>query len=175
MFLRWRLGLAAAVLFISVAASGQTVAPPPEARASERLEKTWRSHGAPAMSEAVASGGRLVFSQGKGLADLENLVPATGITVYGIGSVSKVITAVAVMQLVEKGSVRLEDSIRTYVPSFPEKESPISLRHLMTHTSGIRHYRDGDFPGTEDNENVEPYASLEEAIAIFKDDRPTAT
>ena len=63
---------------------------------------------------------------GRGFADLENLVPADGTTVYDIGSVSKVLTAVAVMQLVEQGKVRLDDSIRAYVPSFPDKGAPIT-------------------------------------------------
>jgi serine beta-lactamase-like protein LACTB len=144
--------------------------PPPEARASERLEATWRSHGAPGMSAAVVVKGRIVFSSGRGFADLENLVPATAVTVYDIGSISKVLTATAVMQLVEQGMVRLEDPIQKYVPSFPDKGAPITLKHLMTHTSGIRHYRPTDFPGTEDNENMKPYKSIEDAITIFKDD-----
>ena len=165
-----RLLAACLVLGLPAGASAQPAFPPAAARAAERLEATWRSHGAPAFSEAVASQGRLVFSDGRGFADLENLVPANGTTVYGIGSVSKVVTAVAIMQLVEQGKVRLDDSIRAYVPSFPDKGAPITIRHLMTHTSGIRHYRDDDFPGTPDNENVRPYTSLEAAIAIFRDD-----
>jgi serine beta-lactamase-like protein LACTB len=145
-------------------------APPPVARAPARLQENWRSHGSPGVSEAVASGGRIVFSAGAGYADLESLAPATGATVYDIGSVSKVQTAVAIMQLVEKGKLRLEDDIRTYVPSFPDKGVPITIRQLMTHTSGIRHYRDTDFQGTPADENVRRYASIEDAIAIFKDD-----
>jgi CubicO group peptidase (beta-lactamase class C family) len=170
MSLERRLGIACIALALSGGASAQPSSPPDLARAAERLEATWRSHGAPAFSEAVSQGGRLVFSEGRGFADLEHLVPATGATVYDIGSVSKVQTAVAVMQLVEQGKVRLNDPIQAYVPSFPDKGTPITIRHLMTHTSGIRHYRAGDFPGTPDNENVRPYTSLEAAIAIFKDD-----
>lgn len=155
-------------LALAGAAAAQTPSPPASARAAQRLEATWRSHAAPGMSEAVSQDGRLLVSQGRGFADLENLVPATGTTVFDIGSVSKVLTAVAVMQLVEQGKVRLEDPIRTYVPSFPDKGAPVTIRHLLTHTSGIRHYRDSDFPGG--NENMKPYASIEAAIAIFKDD-----
>lgn len=165
-----RLSLVGFALALSAEAPAQTAAPPAVARAAERLDSTWRSHEAPAFSEAVGLDGRIVFSAGRGLADLENRVPADGTTVYDIGSVSKVQTAVAVMQLVEQGKVRLDDPIQAYVPSFPDKGAPITVRHLMTHTSGIRHYRDTDFPGTPDNENVRPYESLEAAIAIFKDD-----
>jgi len=145
-------------------------APPPEARAAARLDATWRSHGSPGVSVAVADRGHIVFGSGAGYADLESLSPATSQTVYDIGSISKVHTAVAIMQLVEQGKVRLEDDIRKYVPSFPDKGSPITIRNLMTHTSGIRHYKDTDFQGTPADENVRRYASIEDAIAIFKDD-----
>jgi CubicO group peptidase (beta-lactamase class C family) len=66
--------------------------------------------------------------------------------------------------------VGLDDPIQKYVPSLPDKGAPITLRHVLTHTSGIRHYRSTDFPGTGDNENMRPVASLEEGIRIFKDD-----
>lgn len=166
------------VLVCSVAPSvlGQTptptpvAAPPPVARAAARLQETWRSHGSPGVSEAVADHGRIVFSSGAGYSDLESLAPAAGATVYDIGSVSKVNTAVAIMQLVEKGKVRLEDDIRAYVPAFPDKGATITIRNLMTHTSGIRHYKDADFQGTPADENVRRYASIDDAIAIFKDD-----
>jgi CubicO group peptidase (beta-lactamase class C family) len=159
---------AAAVLSLAAALAGYPESP--EARAEARLESTFNSHRAPAMTEAVASQGRIVFSRSRGLADVENQVPASAATVYDIGSVSKVLTAVAVMQLVEQRRVGLDDPIQKYVPAFPEKFAPITIRHLMTHTSGIRHYRNTDFPGTADNENLRPYASLEDAITIFKDD-----
>ena len=116
----WAYAFAAAVLAQAPAAQ----VPPPEARAADRLEATWRANGAPGISVAVSVKGRIVFSAGRGLADLDNSVPATGDTVYDIGSVSKVMTATAVMQLVEQGKVRLEDPIQKYVPSFPDKGSP---------------------------------------------------
>ncbi len=141
-----------------------------EEKTAAYLQDLARRTGTPAISVAVAVRGRIAFSKGVGYADLDNMVPATGSTVYNIGSVSKVITAVAIMQLVEQGKVRLDDSIRSYVPSFPDKGSPITIRHIMTHTSGIRHYRPTDFPDSIDNENVKPVASLEEGIKIFKDD-----
>jgi serine beta-lactamase-like protein LACTB, mitochondrial len=122
------------------------------------------------VSAAVARGGRMVFSGAVGLADVERAEPATSETVYNIGSVSKEITAVAVMQLVGAGKVRLADPIQRYVPGFPDKGSPITVWHLLTHTSGIRHYRIHDFPGADWEENHRPYASLAEAIGIFKDD-----
>ena len=142
----------------------------PEARAAAYLKEQWQSSGAPAVSMAVASKGRIVFSTGVGFADLDNLVPASGSTVCNIGSVSKVMTAVAVMQLVELGTVRLDDPIQKFVPQFPEKSAAITIRHLLTHTSGIRHYRSTDFPNGLDGENVQPFESFDEAILVFKND-----
>ncbi len=142
----------------------------PAANAAEYLKELQRTNGAPGVSVAVALGGRIVFSLGSGYADLDNLVPATPVTVYNIGSVSKVMAAVAVMQLVEQGAVRLEDPIRKYVPAFPDKGRPITVWHIMTHTSGIRHYRSHDFPQGVEWDNVGTFASLAEAITLFKDD-----
>ncbi|HKV08793.1 MAG TPA: serine hydrolase domain-containing protein [Thermoanaerobaculia bacterium] len=167
---RLSLRLMAALLLLLVPVAGLAAGPPPEAQAMAYLQEVWRSIGTPGISVAVLQRGRLVFSEGVGFADLDNMVPANGSTVYNVGSVSKAITAVAIMQLVEQGKVGLDEPIQKYVPTFPEKGSPITIRHIMTHTSGIRHYRSTDFPDSKDNENWKPYSSLEEAIKIFKDD-----
>lgn len=169
--MRRRLFAAAGILvFVLASAAPSAAGTAPEAQAALYLGELLRSTGTPAVSAAVASQGRIVFSEGVGFADLDNLVPATGSTVYNIGSVSKANTAVAVMQLVERGSIALDDPIRKYVPAFPDKGSPITIKHLLTHTSGIRHYRPTDFPDSEDNENTRPVATLAEGIRIFKDD-----
>jgi len=144
--------------------------PPPEAALATYLNALWRDKGTPGIAVAVSLKGRLAVSTGVGFADLANLVPANGSTVFNIGSISKVQTAVAVMQLVEQGKVSLDDVIQKYVPAFPEKpEGAILIRHLMTHTSGVRHYGSNDFPDSEDNESIRPL-SWEAGLAIFKDD-----
>ena len=98
-------------------------------------------------------------------------MPATGSTVYNVGSVSKVIAAAGIVQLVAEGKVSLDDSIQKYVPSFPYKGEPITIHHLVTHISGIRHYRGSDFPDESAfDQNWRPYESITEATEIFKDD-----
>jgi CubicO group peptidase (beta-lactamase class C family) len=144
--------------------------PAPEAQAKARLDALWQANQVPGISAAVASRGRIVFSGGVGFADLDNLVPATAVTVYNIGSVSKPNAAVAIMQLLDRGKISLDDPIQKYVPTFPDKGHPITIKHLMTHRSGIRHYRDTDFADTPGDENMRPYTSLVEAIKLFKDD-----
>lgn len=140
------------------------------ARAQEFLKRLRTATGTPGVSGAVAVRGRIVFSSGAGFIDLENSVPATGTSVYNIGSVSKTITGVAMMQLLEQRRITLDDDVRSYVPEFPDKGVTITLRHLLTHTSGIRHYHSTDFPGTPDNENIQPVSSYLDGLRFFAQD-----
>jgi serine beta-lactamase-like protein LACTB, mitochondrial len=124
-----------------------------------------KESGAPGMSIAVAVDDRLVWSQGFGFADTEQEVPARANTVYRIASISKPIAATAVMQLAERGRVNIDDPVQKYVRAFPSKgEQTITVRHLLTHSSGIRHYRDGEM------ESRTTYETIEDALSIFKDD-----
>ncbi len=133
------------------------------------LEQVRHQTGAPGITAAVALDGEIVFSGGVGAAELDNQTPADGATVWNVGSVSKVLAAIAVMQLVERGTVGLGDDIRTYVPSFSDKGTPITLRQILTHTSGIRHYRDGEF-GPHRLRSMRFFDDFDEAIQHFTDD-----
>ena len=95
---------------------------------------------APGLSLAVGVDGALRFEKGYGFADLEHLVPATASTVYRLASVSKPITAVATMQLVERGRLALDDTVGKWLPEMPPALRPITVRQLLSHQSGIRHY-----------------------------------
>ena len=100
--------------------------PPQEGTPSDHVqwlfEHLCEAFGCVGASIAVASKGKVIFSTGVGMANLEHAVPAGQNTVYNIGSVSKVLTATAVLQLVERGLVSLDDDVREYVPEFPEKD-----------------------------------------------------
>ena len=110
------------------------------------------------MAVAVTQNDTVVWTQGFGLADVEQQVPVRPDTVFRIASISKSITATAVMQLVERGLVSLEDPIQRFVPSFPKKpQGDVRVRHLLTNTSGVRHYKGSEFSLTE------PFATLERA------------
>lgn len=119
---------------------------------------------APGLSIAVVTDNQLRWQQGYGMADVENFVPAKANTVYRLASVSKPITAVAVMQLVERGKIDLDAPVQRYVPSFPQKAYPVTIRDLLRHTSGIRHYK-GD-----EEQSTRYYSSLTEALGMFKND-----
>jgi len=144
------------------------------ARAKAQLDALLRASGSPSLTAAVARGGEIVWTYAAGLADRERAVAASPRTVYNIGSVSKAVTGVAIAKLIELGKVRLDDPIQRYVPSFPDHPTqasvPITIEHLVTHTSGIRHYRVHDFPGPPWAESHRPYASVADAITVFKDD-----
>ena len=120
--------------------------------------------GSPGLSAAVALDGELIWSGASGLADIENGVPATAASVYRIASISKPIAAAAVMQLVAQGALDLDAPIQEYFPAFPEKEHPVTVRHLLTHTSGIRHYNPGEM------DMKDHFDTVEAGIDIFKDD-----
>jgi CubicO group peptidase (beta-lactamase class C family) len=94
------------------------------------------------------------------VADVENNVSATADTVYRIASLSKSLTATAAMRLVEEHKLDLDAPIQKYCPAFPTKQWPISVRELLTHQSGIRHYKDD-----EESINTRHYTSINEALA----------
>jgi CubicO group peptidase (beta-lactamase class C family) len=122
------------------------------------------SRGIPGLSLAVAIDGQIRWSAGFGLADVENDVPARPTTVYRLASVSKPITAVAVLQLAERGVIDLDAPIQRYVPSFPEKAWPVTPRLLLSHLGGVRTYKGDELLSTRH------FDSLTEALTIFKDD-----
>jgi serine beta-lactamase-like protein LACTB, mitochondrial len=145
-------------------AAGQL--PKEKAHALEKLITPYLSdHFVPGLSLAVVDQGAVVYTQGFGLADVENSVPASADTVYRIASVSKSITAIGAMQLVEAGKLNLDAPIQNYCPDFPHKKWPITSRELLMHQSGIRDYRDD-----AETINTRHYASIREALTQFEND-----
>jgi CubicO group peptidase (beta-lactamase class C family) len=155
--------LAAALL---VAPAVAEPLPGEQARAIEAAANSFLSkRRVPGLSAAVVVDRRLRWTAGFGSADAENAVPASAETMYRLASVSKPMTATAVMQLVERGRLDLDAPVRRYVPSFPEKPWPITSRQLLAHLGGIRHYR-----ASEALDATRRYVSLLESLDVFKDD-----
>jgi serine beta-lactamase-like protein LACTB, mitochondrial len=92
----------------------------------------------PGLSVAVGAGGDIVWAEGFGWADLENHVAVAPDTRFRIGTASTALTSAAVGLLLERNRVSLDEKIQTYVPEFPEKQWPVTLRQLMGHMAGIR-------------------------------------
>ncbi len=94
----------------------------------------------PGAAVAVMQKGRVVKMKGYGLASVEYDFPVTEDAVFEIGSVSKQMTAAAIMLLVEDGKVSLDEKIPAYLPNTPEAWKDVTVRHLLTHSSGIKSY-----------------------------------
>lgn len=119
----------------------------------------------PSISAGVYRKGKIYWLDAKGLIDLENFVPAKNSSLYRIASITKSITAVAVMQLYEKGLIDLDAEISTYVPYFPKKKWKITVRHILSHTSGIRSYK-----SEEEFNSKMFYSSIRDAVLTFAND-----
>ncbi len=92
----------------------------------------------PGLSVAVGVGGDIVWAEGFGWANLENRVKVAPDTQFRIGTASTALTSAAVGLLLEKDRLKLGDVIQTYVPAFPQKQWPVTLRQLMGHVAGVR-------------------------------------
>src|SRR5579872_3095957 len=112
----------------------------------------------PSLAISIVHDGQLIFAKGYGVSDVENQVAATGDTVYRIASLSKPLTATAAMRLVEEHKLDLDAPVQKYCPAFPTKQWPITARDLLTHQSGIRHYKD------DESIHTRSYMSIDEGL-----------
>ncbi len=114
--------------------------------------------------------GQIVYLKGYGLADREKKIPVSSKSLFRWASVSKPVTAVAAMQLVESGNLSLDDHVRKYVPEFPDKGTSITVRQLLCHQGGIVHYRNGKVIRTKRDYNVEhPFENVLLALDTFRE------
>lgn len=100
----------------------------------------------PGLVYAVVKDGNIIDSGSYGLANIETNSPTTMHSKFNLGSIGKTFTATAIMLLVKRGELSLEDPIHMYLDSLPDSWKQITIRNLLSHTSGIKDYV-GDFPG----------------------------
>jgi CubicO group peptidase (beta-lactamase class C family) len=112
----------------------------------------------------IASHGKPVLEQAYGLANREAETPNTVGTRFRIGSMNKMFTAVATMQLVEQGKVKLDDPLGKYLPEYPNKDAAtkVTVQHLLTHMGGT-----GDFFGPEFDQHRLELKTLEDYVKLF--------
>jgi CubicO group peptidase (beta-lactamase class C family) len=135
-----RVAIAAAML---VAAAAPVVAQAPAQAANPAIDSifaAWDSTSTPGCALAVYRDGAIVHGRGYGMADLERNVPITTRSVFDIGSTSKQFAAASVILLEQQGRLSLDDDVRTHIPELPEYARPITIRHLLHHSSGVRDY-----------------------------------
>jgi CubicO group peptidase (beta-lactamase class C family)/D-alanyl-D-alanine dipeptidase len=138
---------------------------------SQTIEEQIGEKQLPALSIALVDGSETVWAQGFGLARVEQSVPATAATIYRVGSVSKLFTDIAVMQLVERGQLSLDAPITDYLPDFRPANpfgKTLTLRQIMSHRSGlvreppVGHYFDPDNPSLQ-----QTVASLNQTTLVY--------
>jgi CubicO group peptidase (beta-lactamase class C family) len=100
----------------------------------------WNKPDSPGCALGVIRDGKFVYTHGYGMASLDHDIPINSRTVFYIASMSKQFTAMSIALLIEEGKLSLEDDIRKYLPEMPRYQSPIRIRHLIHHTSGIRDF-----------------------------------
>lgn len=135
--LRWGTTAVAALLLCSAPISAQTLADSLDAYMSARA-RLGQFNG----SVLVARSGKVVLEKGYGLANIEHRTPATMTTRYQVASITKNFTAAAILRLQETGRLRLTDSLCTFVAPCPDAWRPVTIAHLLHHTSGIPDYEE---------------------------------
>jgi CubicO group peptidase (beta-lactamase class C family) len=133
----------------------------------DKLMSTYAEHGEFNGSVLVAEKGKVIYKKGFGLADMEWNVLNQPDTKFRLASITKQFTALAIMQLVEKGKLKLDVPISAYLPDYPKKNGDIiTIHHLLTHSSGIRDLL--SFPGFSKNISRNAYSPAE-LVKLFAD------
>src|SRR5882724_9693506 len=107
---------------------------------ADKVFAQWDKPDSPGCELAVIKDGEIVYKRGYGMANLEHSIPLSPASIMDTGSVSKQFTALAIALLAEQGKLALDDDVRKYLPEIPQYKVPVTIRHLIHHTSGIRDY-----------------------------------
>jgi CubicO group peptidase (beta-lactamase class C family) len=132
--------VAALALVPAVAAQGgaeNAIAPQ---RAVDAVFAAYDKPDSPGCAVGVVRDGKFLYARGYGMANLEYGIPLSSKTVFDIGSTSKQFTAASILLLQQQGKLSLDDDIRKWVPEIPAYQKPVTIRHLLHHTSGLRDY-----------------------------------
>ncbi len=134
--------LAASFLTFAMASSVESAAYPRTEQTGrvDALFAEWDRPDSPGAALGIVKDGRLIYARGYGMANLEYDIPITPQNVFRTGSVGKMFTAMCIALLAEAGDLSLDDDIRKYLPEMPEYEPPVTIRHLVHHTGGLRGY-----------------------------------
>jgi len=106
----------------------------------DQLFSRWGKTNSPGCALAIIQDGRVIYKQGYGMASLEHSIPISPGSVFYIGSCSKQFVAMCIALLSAEGKLSLDDDIRKYIPEMPDYGFPLTVRHLIHHTSGLRDY-----------------------------------
>lgn len=133
-----KLWLIALFLLTWIAAAQQPPVNPSQAEAVDKIFQQWDSKESPGCALSVMQAGRIVYKRAYGMADLDHDVPIGPDSIFHVASLSKQFTATAIVLLAQDGGLSLDDDVRKYIPELPDFGTPITIRHLIHHTSGLR-------------------------------------
>lgn len=144
-----RLTLVLTILVIAVLGGcSQLPSGPSSARVDQIFAEYNNSH-SPGCSLAISRNGKEIYAHAWGMADLEWNIPITPATVMGAASISKQFTAISILLLAQRGKLSLDDDVSKYIPGWQDHEHHVTIRHLLTHTSGLREgFALLDWPGS---------------------------
>ena len=106
----------------------------------DSLFSPWDKHTSPGCALGIIKDGQHIYTRGYGMADLEHDLSISSKSVFYIGSTSKQFVTFSILLLAAEQLLSIDEDIRKYIPEFPEYDKPITIRHLIHHTSGIRDY-----------------------------------
>lgn len=158
------------ILLISVSVAWATELTPSQRKAvDETVITQMQQQHLVGLSIGIIQDGAVAYTAGYGLSDREAGTPVTADTMYRWASISKPLTAVAAMQLVDANKLDLDADVRTLVPEFPDPGSPVTTRQLLGHLGGIVHYRNGPVvPTQRAYAEPHPHADVVKALDTFK-------
>ena len=161
-----------AVLLVGTGVQAQVGRLPAFGQAAEVDRIVWEEMGEQEIvgtAVGLIKDGKIVYLQGYGWADRENFTAVTRNTMFRWASISKTVTAAAVMQLVEQGKLDLDKDIREYIPEFPDKGETITTRQILCHTGGITHYSSNIIRTVRSYDLDHPYEDVVLALDNFKE------
>jgi CubicO group peptidase (beta-lactamase class C family) len=133
-----RLGVVSMGIFLIWSVARAQTLPPDVARNVDKIFEKWDRPDSPGCALGVYKDGQIVYKRGYGMANLNDDVPITPVTVFHVASMSKQFTAASILLLAQQGKLSLDDDVHKYIPELPNFGERITLRNLLHHTSGLR-------------------------------------
>ncbi|WP_286267126.1 serine hydrolase domain-containing protein [Thalassotalea atypica] len=134
-----KLALGFLILVAQITTTHATTTDDYDAVLARYIEKT-----GPGVAVIVTQNGKTLYKSARGLANIELQVPLNTDSIFRLGSITKQFTGAAIMMLAEQGKLSLDDNIHKYVPDFPTEGNEVTIKHLLTHTSGIANYTEDE-------------------------------
>ena len=136
------------------------------------LQDSREKVGLPSLSAAIGFNGIVQWAGANGYSDIEQRIPATLRSRYRIGSVSKALTGVLLVRLVDAGQVEMDAPLSNYVQQMPSHLAPLTARQLASHRGGVRHYSMPSWwLGWWEMYSTQAFASVKEGLSLFRDDK----